>query len=309
VRRGRPCTIRPDLVGSKSEIRPAADAAGLELTFTRPAVIEPVAGDPVRLQQVLANLLSNAVKFTPSGGHIDVRLRAREFEAEIRVTDTGQGIAAEFLPQFFDRFTQADASSTRRQGGLGLGLAIVKALVERHGGTIRAKSPGVGRGATFVARLPILSDREVSTAAVAPDVVTNATPIGPTRLDGVRVLVVEDDPDGRQMLTILLETAGAMVSSVSSVRDALDTLETIRPDVIVSDLAMADEDRCTLIRRVRALEAERGGTIPALALTGYVFPEDRARVLAAGFQVHVGKPAQPGEIVTAVATLAGRSSG
>ena len=278
----------------------------MELTFTRPTTIDPVAGDPVRLQQVLANLLSNAVKFTPSGGHIDVRLRARESEAEIRVTDTGQGIAAEFLPKIFDRFTQADASSSRRQGGLGLGLAIVKALVERHRGTVRAKSPGLGRGATFIVRLPILSDREVSTAAVATDVVTQAAPTGHTRLDGVRVLVVEDDPDGRQLLTILLETAGAMVVSVSSVREALDTLETIRPDVIVSDIAMADEDGYTLIRRVRAREAERGGTIPALALTGYVFPEDRARVLAAGFQAHVGKPAQPGEIVTAVASLASR---
>jgi signal transduction histidine kinase/ActR/RegA family two-component response regulator len=291
------------------EIRPAADVAALKVTFTCQAAPDRVAGDPLRLQQVFANLLSNAVKFTPPGGHIEVQLTGRDSEAEIRVTDTGQGIAAEFLPRIFDRFTQADASSTRRQGGLGLGLAIVKALVERHGGTVRAESPGLGRGATFIVWLPALSDSEAGNVALATETVTRATPMAPARLDGIRVLVVEDDPDGRDMLMVLLEHAGATVVSASSVREALDMLETIRPDVMVSDIAMADEDGYSLIRRIRARQAEHGGEIPAVALTGYVFPEDRLRVLAAGFQAHVGKPAAPGEIVAAVASVAGRASG
>ena len=294
--------------GALDGVRPAAAAGDVTLTFIRHASLDPIAGDATRLQQIVGNLLSNAVKFTPRGGRVEVRLTQRDAEVEIRVTDTGQGIAAEFLPRIFDRFTQADASSTRRQGGLGLGLAIVKALVERHGGTVRAESPGLGRGATFIVRLPGLSGYEPGNAELARETVTRATPASP-RLDGIRVMVVEDDTDGRNMLTILLERTGALVVSVASVREALDTLETIRPDVIVSDIAMADEDGYTLIRRIRARNAEGGGAIPALALTGYVFPEDRARVLAAGFQAHVGKPAAPGELVAAVATLAGRSSG
>jgi signal transduction histidine kinase/ActR/RegA family two-component response regulator len=295
--------------GALDGVRPAADTNAVTLTFVHDGTPDPIAGDPTRLQQVVGNLLSNAVKFTPRGGRVEVRLIQRGAEVEIQVTDTGQGIAPEFLPRIFDRFSQADASTTRRQGGLGLGLAIVKALVERHGGTIRAESPGLGRGATFIVRLPVLSGYEPGNAELARERVTKATPAVFRRLDGIRVMVVEDDTDGRNMLTILLERSGALVVSVASVREALDTLETIRPDVIVSDIAMADEDGFTLIRQIRARDAEHGGTIPALALTGYVFPEDRARVLAAGFQAHVGKPAAPGELVAAVATLAARSTG
>jgi signal transduction histidine kinase len=295
--------------GALDGVRPSADTKAVTLTFLHHGAPNPIAGDPTRLQQVVGNLLSNAVKFTPRGGRVEVRLIQRDAEVEIRVEDTGQGIAAEFLPRMFDRFTQADASSTRRQGGLGLGLAIVKALVERHGGTVRAESPGLGRGATFTVRLPVLSGYEPGHAKLARETVTRATPAEPRPLDGIRVMVVEDDTDGRNMLTILLERTGALVVSVASVREALDTLETIRPDVIVSDIAMADEDGYALIRRIRARDAEHGGAIPALALTGYVFPEDRARLLAAGFQAHVGKPAAPGELVAMVATLAGRSNG
>jgi len=294
--------------GALDEVRLAADARALHLTFTLPAAPDPIAGDALRLQQVVANLLSNAVKFTPSGGYVEVRLTTRDSEAEIRVTDTGQGIAAEFLPRIFDRFAQADGSSTRRQGGLGLGLSIVKALVERHGGTVRAESPGLGRGATFTVRLPVLSGHNAGDAEPAGGPVTTTTPAARVRLDGTRVMLVDDDPDGRHMLTVLLELAGATVVSAGSVREALDALETIQPDVIVSDIAMADEDGYTLIRRVRAREAERGGAIPAVALTGYVRPEDRARILAAGFQAHVGKPVEPDEIVAAIAALAARSS-
>ena len=290
-------------------VRPSADVNAVTLTFIRHTAPDPIGGDATRLQQALGNLLSNAVKFTPPGGRVEVQLTQRGAEVEIRVADTGQGIAAEFLPRIFDRFTQADASSTRRHGGLGLGLAIVKALVERHGGTVRAESPGLGRGATFIVTLPILPGHESDQAELAREAVMNPTPAAPMRLDGLRVMIVEDDPDGRSMLTLLLEGTGASVVPVGSVREALDTLETGRPDVIVSDIAMADEDGYTLIRRIRARDAEHGGVIPALALTGYVRPEDRARVLAAGFQAHVGKPAGPGEIVAAVASLAGRSSG
>jgi signal transduction histidine kinase/ActR/RegA family two-component response regulator len=295
--------------GALDGVRPAADTKAVTLTFIHDGAPDPIAGEPIRLQQVVGNLLSNAVKFTPRGGRVEVRLIQRGAEVEIQVADTGQGIATEFLPRIFDRFTQADASSTRRQGGLGLGLAIVKALVERHGGTVRAESPGLGRGATFIVRLPVLTAYEPGNAELARETVTRATPAAPRRLDGIRVMVVEDDTDGRNMLTILLERTGALVVSVASAREALDTLETIRPDVIVSDIAMADEDGYALIRRIRARDAEHGGAIPALALTGYVFPEDRARLLAAGFQAHVGKPAAPGELVAAVATLARRSSG
>jgi CheY-like chemotaxis protein/nitrogen-specific signal transduction histidine kinase len=295
--------------GAIDEVRPAADAKGLRLTFTCDAVPDPIAGDASRLQQVIANLLSNGVKFTPPGGRVEVRLAPRGAEAEIRVVDTGEGIAAEFLPRIFDRFTQADASSTRRQGGLGLGLAIVKALIERHGGTVLAESPGPGRGATFTVSLPVLSGREAGDAEQTGEPVRTTAPAAPpVRLDGIRVMHVDDDADGRDMLTALLEGAGATVVSAGSVREALDALDTIRPDVIVSDIAMAEEDGFTLIRRLRARDADRGGGIPAVALTGYVGPEDRARVLAAGFQTHVSKPVEPDEVVTVIAALAARSS-
>jgi signal transduction histidine kinase/ActR/RegA family two-component response regulator len=290
--------------GALDEVRLAADARGLHLTFTCHAAPDPIAGDAIRVQQVVANLLSNAVKFTPPGGHVEVRLTPRDSEAEIRVTDTGQGIAAEFLPRIFDRFTQADASSTRRQGGLGLGLAIVKALVERHGGKVRAESPGLGRGATFTVRLPVLSGPEAGNAEPAGGAVTTPTPAARVRLDGIRVMLVEDDPDGRHMLTVLLELAGATLMCAASVREGMEVLETRRPDVIVSDIGMADEDGYTLIRRLRAREAERGGAIPAVALTGYVRPEDRARILVAGFQAHIGKPFEPDELLATVASLA-----
>jgi signal transduction histidine kinase/CheY-like chemotaxis protein len=300
----QPVDLVAVIQGALDEVRLAADAGALRLTFTYDAAPDPIAGDAVRLQQVVANLLSNAVKFTPPGGQVEVRLASQGSEAEIRVTDTGQGIAAEFLPRIFDRFTQADGSSTRRHGGLGLGLAIVKALVERHGGRVQAESPGPGRGATFTVRLPVRSDHEAGEAERAGGPVATPTPPARVRLDGVRVMVVEDDPDGRHMLTVLLELTGATVVAAGSVGEALDALETSRPAVIVSDVAMADEDGYTLIRRLQARGAERGGAIPAVALTGYVRPEDRARMLAAGFQAHVRKPVEPDEIVAAIAALA-----
>jgi signal transduction histidine kinase/ActR/RegA family two-component response regulator len=295
--------------GALDEIRLTAEAKGVSLTFTCHAVPDPVGGDALRLQQVVANLLSNAVKFTPSGGQVDVRLASADSEAEIQVTDTGQGVTPEFLPHIFERFTQADTSTTRRLGGIGLGLAIVKALVELHDGTVRAESPGLGRGATFTVRVPVLAPHdadEVERRGI-PDPTVSAVP---ERLDGLSVLLVEDDADGRQVLSVILELAGAKVKAVDSVRAALGALTDFRPDVLVSDIGMPDEDGYALIRHIRAREGDREGGMPAIALTGYVTSDDRARLLAAGFQVPLRKPVDPSDLVAAVASLAalGRSS-
>jgi signal transduction histidine kinase/CheY-like chemotaxis protein len=290
--------------GALDEIYPSAEAKAVKARLTCQAAPDPVAGDTVRLQQVVANLLSNAVKFTPTGGHVEIRLGQVGSEAEIQVSDTGQGIDAAFLPHIFERFTQADASTTRRQGGLGLGLTIVRALVERHGGTVRAESPGPGRGATFTVRLPVLSGHEASDAETPGGLAGATAPASRAQLDGIRVVLVEDNDDERHLLTVMLEIAGAKVAPAASVREAVAIVETIRPDVIVSDIGMPDEDGYALLRRVRAREAQIGGdAIPAIALTGHAAPEDRARLLAAGFQMHLLKPAEPDEIISAVASL------
>ena len=296
----QPVDLIAVIQGALDEIRLAADVKSISLSFSCHEIPDPVGGDALRLQQVVANLLSNAVKFTPSGGRVEVSLTPRDSHAEIRVADTGQGIAAEFLPHLFQRFMQADTSSTRRQGGIGLGLAIVKALVERHGGTVHADSPGVGKGATFTIRMPVLpAQADAGQAHIAEASTPEAT-----RIDGIRVLLAEDDADGRQVLTLILEIAGAKVKAVASVREALRAFKAFRPDVLVSDIGMPDEDGYALIRQVRAREVNRGGSTPAIALTGYVNPEDRARLLAAGFQVHVRKPVEPSELLAAVASLA-----
>ena len=257
----------------------------------------------IRLQQVFANLLSNAIKFTPSEGTIEVRLVAADGEAEVQVADTGPGIDPAFLPRIFDRFTQADTSTTRRQGGLGLGLAIVRAFVERHGGKVQAKSAGLGQGATFTVRLPLVVAQEADDTRRAYGATTMAQAAGRARLHGVRVLVVEDDADGREVLTALLEVEGAKVTSAGSVREALDVLDGARPDVIVSDIGMPDEDGYTLTRRVRARELERGGAVPMIALTGYVNPDDRDRLFVVGFQATLRKPVDADEIVAAITSL------
>jgi signal transduction histidine kinase/ActR/RegA family two-component response regulator len=287
--------------GALDEIRTTAEANAVDLVFTCQTVPDPVPGDALRLQQVVANLLSNAVKFTPSGGRVEVRLGSTESHAEIRVADTGQGIAPEFLPRLFDRFTQADTSTTRRHGGIGLGLAIVKALVEQHGGTVRAESPGAGQGATFTIRIPVLGPlgAEEHWRPRADDAAKSAI-----RLDGLRVLVAEDDSDTRQVLMLILELAGATVEGAASVREALRVFDGLRPDIVVSDIGMPDEDGYALLRGVRALAADHGGNTPAIALTGYVSPEDGARLLAAGFQMHLRKPVEPSDLVAAVASVA-----
>jgi CheY-like chemotaxis protein len=293
--------------GALDQIRPAAETKGVRLTFGPHAVPDPVGGDPLRLQQVVVNLLSNAVKFTPTGGRIEVGLASTGSQAEIRVTDTGQGIAPEFIPHLFDRFSQADHSSSRRHGGIGLGLAIVKALVEQHGGTVQADSGGLGKGATFTVRIPFLPSHRVETIGLGVEEPPRA---GTIRLDGINVLLAEDDADGRQALTLILEMAGANVEAVATVPEALSALDRRRPDVVISDVGMPEEDGYALIRHLRARGVDRGGQTPAIALTGYVGAADRAQLLASGFQLHLRKPAEPSDVVAAVASLTrGRSRG
>jgi CheY-like chemotaxis protein len=254
-------------------VRPLAAAKSIQLQYSPdPSAIEVVSGDAGRLQQVVVNLPTNAIEFTPENGRVDVSVKRAGPNLELVVEDTGEGMSADFLPHVFDRFRQADGATTRRHTGLGLGLAIVRQLVELHRGTVRADE---GR--------PALSMQ---------------------RLDGLHVLVVEDNADGREVMTIMLEQAGARATAVGSVKEALAALESLQPDALVSDIGLPDEDGYALIRRIRSREAERGGFLPAVAMTGYVRTEDRARVLAAGFQVHVPKPINPVELTAAIAAVA-----
>jgi signal transduction histidine kinase/CheY-like chemotaxis protein len=283
--------------------RPLAAAKSIELRYSPdPSAIEVVSGDAGRLQQVVVNLLTNAIKFTPENGRVDVSVKRAGANLEVAVEDSGEGISADFLPHVFDRFRQADGATTRRHPGLGLGLAIVRQLVELHGGTVRAESPGPGKGARFTVRLPILTSPLVRELWTRADEGRPAPSL--QRLDGLQVLVVEDNADGREVMTMMLEEAGARATAVGSVKQALETLESRPPDVLVSDIGLPDEDGYALIRRIRSREAERGGFLPAVAMTGYVRAEDRARVLAAGFQVHVPKPINPAELTAAVAAVA-----
>jgi signal transduction histidine kinase/CheY-like chemotaxis protein len=286
----------------------AAESKGIRLAVTLDPSARRVAGDSGRLQQVVWNLLSNAIKFTPKGGRVEVRLARSGPEATITVSDTGAGISADFLPFIFDRFRQADGTSTRRHGGLGLGLAIVRHLVELHGGTIRAESEGEGLGATFTISLPLASARgrtrrpSESAAHAWPGETARSTP-RPT-LEGVRVLLVDDDPDSLGMVSAILDEFGATVEAASSAAAAFEALEWFEPSVLVSDLAMPGEDGYALIRKLRGGEASGGRRIPAVALTAYVRVEDRTRALSAGFNMFVPKPVEPLELVTAIAGLA-----
>ena len=252
------------------------------------------------MTQVVENLLANAVKFTPPGGRVEVRLTSTGSQAEMQVADTGLGISPEFLPHLFERFTQAKTATTRH-GGIGLGLAIVKTLVEGHGGSVHADSPGAGKGATFTVRLPLLPPHDV--AEVDRVSIADTPAAAPARLDGLKVLLVEDDADTRAVLGLILEMTGAKVEAVGSVRAALRAFDDFRPDVLVSDIGMPDQDGYALIRHVRAREVD-GHHLPAIALTGYVSSDDHTRLLAAGFQTHLAKPVEPDTLVAAVASLA-----
>lgn len=291
-------------------VRPAADAKQIRLVTTLDPAAGLVSGDAERLKQVVWNLLSNAVKFTPKEGRVHVELKRVNSHVELVVGDTGIGIAPEFLPYVFERFRQAESAAALRQKGLGLGLAIVKHLVELHGGSISVESAGEGLGTTFTLCLPVAAVTARSTQADhAHPRLGGAIRLGPDDLPdlgGRRILVVDDEPDARDMLAVVLSGCGAEVRSVGSAHEAVAELPAWRPDLLISDIGMPGEDGYELIRRVRALEREAGGRIPAVALTAFARVEDRLRVLASGYQMHVAKPVEPAELVMVVASLVGR---
>jgi signal transduction histidine kinase/ActR/RegA family two-component response regulator len=277
-------------------VRPGAEAKTIQLGVTLDPSARRVQGDASRLQQVVWNLLANAIKFTSAGGRVDVRLERAGGHAEIRVIDTGEGVPADFLPFIFDRFRQADSTITRRHGGLGLGLAIVRHLVELHDGTVEAQSAGEGYGSAFIVRLPLAESAE---AERADAVLAGARPA----LAGMQILVVDDDQDALDVLTLILGEAGATVRTATSAAEALALLRWIRPDVLISDLAMPDEDGYSLIRTLRAVERASGRETPAIALTAYVRVQDRARAVAAGFNMFVEKPVDPDELIAVLAGI------
>src|SRR5689334_8346820 len=291
-------------------IRPAADAKTICLQTMLDPAAGPISGDADRLQQIVWNLLTNAVKFTPKGGKIHVKVQRVNSHVEIVVSDSGVGISKEFLPYVFDRFRQADASITRTQGGLGLGLSIVRQLVDLHGGSVGVQSEGEGKGATFTITLPFVG--VISSAQEAEsDQATQSEEVisfdGLPSLQGLKVLVVDDEADTRDLIKEVLKECGSEVITSRSAAEALVALEQHKPDILISDLGMPDEDGYSLISKIRALPSERGGQIPAAALTAYARTEDRMRVLRSGFQFHLPKPVDSAELVTVVASLAGRA--
>jgi len=293
-------------------LRPSAEAKAIRLQTLIDPHAGPISGDADRLQQIVWNLLSNAIKFTPKGGRVQVRLERADSHVEIVVSDSGKGIGAEFLPHVFDRFRQADSTSTRKHGGMGLGLSIVRQLVELHGGTVSVESGGAGQGATFIVQLPQLAARRQPNAAARPRRHPTAGSNGlafdcPPSLKGLRVLVVDDETDTRRLLRTILEQCGSEVTTAGSAAEAMTAFTESKPDVLISDIGMPEEDGYELIGKLRASEAKIGGRIPAVALTAYARLEDRVRALNAGFQVHVPKPIEPVELLAVVASLAGRT--
>ena len=308
----RPVSPAAVIEAALETVRPAAQAKGVLLTSALDPAAGAVSGDPARLQQVVWNLLSNAIKFTEKHGRVQAILRRVGGRVAIAVADTGVGIASEFLPHVFDRFRQADSSSTRTAGGLGLGLAIVKHLVELHGGTVRAQSAGRGSGTTFTIELPALATADPSEpGAERPRSRPRRSGVGLEikRMDltGVKVLVVDDNADARALIQRVLEACGASVVTAATVADALLDVEHTRPHVLVSDLGMPEADGYELLRLVRGLGQARGGGLPAIALTAFARSEDRTRALRAGFLHHIAKPVEPSELVATVASVVGRT--
>jgi signal transduction histidine kinase/ActR/RegA family two-component response regulator len=288
--------------GVAETVRPAAEAEEITLTSRLDADAGPVRGDPERLRQVIENLLGNAIKFTPRGGAIILQLERDGGEARLSVTDNGKGISADFLPHIFERFRQADNTSTRAHAGLGLGLAIVRHLVELHGGRASAESAGEGRGATFTVTLPIVPVGGRSAEGGRAGSASTSYPLA-----GVTVLVVDDDGDTRNLLATVLAQHGAVPTTATDARDGMTTLRRLTPDVLVCDIAMPGDDGYAFVGQLRAWEATTGDRVPALALTAYARPEDRDRALAAGFDLHLAKPVEPADFLAAVARLAGRN--
>ena len=312
-----PCDLTDVINAGVTTVRPAAEARGITLNVQIDPAASATACDAVRIQQVVWNLVSNAVKFTPKGGRVDVTLSREQSSIQIQVRDTGQGISTELLPHVFDRFRQAESGTRRAYAGLGLGLSIVKYIVEAHGGTVGAHSEGEGRGSTFTVRLPIRAvliaeEAAESEVAASADVKgsdggsAGAARLPLVRLDGLRVLVVDDEADARRILVMVLEQVGATVIAAGSVRAALELLPAARPDVLVSDLGMPEQDGFDLIRQVRdqGLDATE---LPAVALTAFVQTDDARLALLAGFQVHVPKPVDPHDLTSVIARVAGRS--
>ena len=308
----RPCELRPMIEATLETIKPTAEAKAVRLE----SLLEPagalVYGDVDRLRQVIWNLLSNAVKFTPRNGSVQVKLLSTSSHALIAVTDSGEGIKRDFLPRVFDRFSQADGSSTRPHGGLGLGLAIVRHLVEIHGGTVRAESEGEGLGATFIVSLPLMATAKPQAQpaeAEASDLLASQTKriANSPSLDGLRLLIVDDEVDFRELVTTMLVRYGATVRAAASAAEALSYLQDWKPDVLVADIGMPDEDGYGLIHKVRALSADRGGSTPAVALTAYTRAEDRLRALSAGYQIHLAKPTTGPELAAAVLNVTART--
>jgi len=289
-------------------VRPSAVAKRITLQVESEGQGSKILGDGNRVHQILWNMLSNAVKFTDAGGRVDARLMRIGERIEISISDTGIGIEPEFLPHVFDRFRQADSTSTRKYGGLGLGLAIVRYLVEAHGGTVSASSPGKLQGSTFKVDFPVAEmpgNAQPGPGASKPEykVLLDGRTAGTEKLDGLRVLVVDDDTETLDMLKFLLDQYEAEVTTAPSVREALRVLDHSPINAVVSDLAMPDEDGYDLIRQVRKRAPECGGNIPAIALSAYTRGEDRERALAAGFQLHLAKPIAPADLVSALVSL------
>lgn len=293
----RPVVVQRLVEGAVDSLRPAADAKHIAINVSLDATLEPAAVDPDRVQQIVFNLVSNAIKFTPSDGRVDVTLSADDRDLCLTVRDTGIGFTPDVAAHLFERFRQGDSSTTRRYGGLGLGLGIVRHVVELHGGTVSASSAGDNMGSAFVVRLPI---RPTDAHAVGPAL---AAPIAPS-LRGVSVLVVDDDAPSRGFVRATLEQHGAIVATAASAKAARARFKREPPDVVVSDLLMPDEDGLQLIREIRKLDHASGRVTPAAALTGLARTEDRRRALAAGFQMHLAKPVDPDELVSAVERLA-----
>jgi CheY-like chemotaxis protein len=289
-------------------VQPAADAKGVRIQTIVDPTVGPVSGDPARLQQVVWNLVSNAVKFTPKKGRVQVRLERVNSHVEIAVSDTGVGIREDFLPFVFERFRQADSGPTRKAGGLGLGLAIVRHIVEMHGGTVDASSAGEGNGATFRVRLPLMIVHPDALAASRehPRTERLAALTGIEGLEGIRVLAVDDEEDALTLLRVVLEAAGAEVTTFNSPVTAFERIADVEPDVLVLDLGMPEMDGFELITRIRKSKNPAIRRIPAAALTAFARSEDRTKALRSGFEMHLAKPVDPGELVASIATLARR---
>ena len=303
----RPLALGAVMAVAVANARPAAQAKGIHLDVVVHAAPAAISGDPSRIQQIVSNLLVNALKFTPPGGKVEVRLDRQGPELQIVVHDTGAGIHKEFLPYVFERFRQADTTEARSHGGLGLGLAIVRHLVELHNGSIYADSPGEGQGATFTVTLPALDPADASVVERVSPTAEPSAAVGdeaPPNLKGLRILVVDDDRDARELFTRALEQYDARVTAVASSGAALTTLERWKPHVLVSDIAMPEESGYVLMRKIRRLPPEHGGTVPALALTAYAGANDVKLALSAGFSAHAAKPIEPAGLATAVADLA-----